>query len=322
MVTMAEDAEVVDGKREELSLEEMLKQASDEVAAFDAKKVRKTELEGFVTKAKAASTTYDAATYQQRRDTWKSQNERIERLHKALNSQYPGWKTGELLDCVCGNLNVLRDKRTALEGLLDRSISDEERARDKAEKARDDARKHMDALVGNDKKVEAWLKENDKKISDICREMEGPAPAGAIYSLWFDLLPRHRQLVAAADAHCLDYCKGETPEDLCRWTAPPSPQHAVPWIVAPDDYPGALQLAWAEFDKARQAFETASAAHAAFLRSITDTSKEIEAKEKSLEGDIKVCLNSKAPPKLCADKPAPDAAAPQSEARTTQAAEA
>lgn len=304
-------------------LDQLLGDATAEVAGFDAKKARKAELEAFTSKAKAAVKDYTDETYEDQRKTWKDHNERIKRVYDALKVAYPDLWNGEgdwcdrpLAACICTYRDALRTEEALLAGYLKEQASANEWARDVAKLDRDAAKTRLDVLTTNAKKVKDWLDENEKRIQDLSKEIAGTEPAGAIYSLWFQLLPRHRQLVADVDEACLSFiADGETPDELCSKPAEPDPEtgeveappdlpappKAAPWIIAPDQYETELLAAWNDYDAKLATYVSAEADLVRLAANVASTTKSVEADRKSLTDDIKKCLNEKAPPRLCGD---------------------
>jgi hypothetical protein len=319
------------------SLDKLLGDASAEVAGFDAKKARKADLEAFAAKAKASVKDYTNEIYEDQRKIWKDHNERIKRVYDALKVAYPDlwedadepWCKRPLASCICDYRDALRTEETLLAGYLKEQASAKEWARDVAKQDRDTAKARLDVLTSNAKKVKEWLDEDEKRIQDLCKEVAGPEPAGAIYSLWFQLLPRHTQLVAKVDKDCLSFiAEGETPGELCPKPEEPEPADAdeakseaevikppkaAPWIIAPSAYEGVLLEAWNDYDAKLAAYVSAEAELTRLSTNIASTTKSAEAARKSLTDDIKKCLNETAPPKLCGDEQ-PESARPAAHA--------
>jgi hypothetical protein len=298
------------------SAETALGKLRDEISKFESNKTtqRKAELEAFVQKQKAAVSAYTSEVYEAKRKAWRTVNERVVFAYNALKG-LENWKS-LVTHCVCPLRTKLKTAEEAYEGLLDNAKGIHERTREKCKADLEAAKATLDALLGNSAKVDAAILRSRNTAEDIITNLKHPESAAAIYSMWFELLPEHRQLAAAADAPtCLSFIgEKETPDELCEKpkaesdetarpaTEEPSPLPpllAIPTIIDPAKYSDQLDLAWAHYARARDASEAAESQLAEFVAGLAKASKDLDTDRKSLATRAKDCLKEHAPEPVC-----------------------
>ncbi len=298
------------------SAETVLGRLKEEITKFESNKTtqRKAELEGFVQKQSAAVAAYTNDVYEAKCKAWRSVNERVVFAYNALKG-IENWKA-LVTQCVCPLRTKLTTAEEQYEGLLDNAKGINERARDKRKAELEAAKATLDALLANSTKVDAAILRSGKAAEDIITNLKHPESAAAIYPMWFELLPEHRQLAAAADAPtCLSFIgENETPDELCETpkaeiaeidrpaTEPPPPLPpllAIPTIIDPATYAGHLDLAWAHYARARDASEAAETHLAEFVAGLAKASKDLDTDRKSLATRAKDCLKEHAPEPVC-----------------------
>ncbi len=171
-------------------IDEQKKTVDKQIAAYEALQLPPLkELDALVDKKTTAVDEYKKL-YEGRKKRWCEQNEKIERLYTSLKSQFPNWKD-LVRHCVCNELGALAALEAALAKRDDATKGTNERNRDAAKAALEEAKTYLDTLTANGAKVDAALGVGDKGIADVQKLVYGDAPATAIYPFWFSVLPAH-----------------------------------------------------------------------------------------------------------------------------------
>ena len=316
------------------STKQLLEDTLKQIADFDALKLTelKGELEGFVKKQQGLVDDYKKA-YPELRRRWCAQHTDVQTLYTQLKSTHDPlqspWK--ELVSkCICvkqKNVDCLgeaiRNRKRCCQGQLEYAF---EQAKDTltATKAR------LDILLALAAKLDAALTADGNWIKSI-QTLPGPERVTVLYYFWIRLLPAHRALMPSdMGSDCKVPGDDEAPEKICKtewdkkceadpWACNPPAStgsgasydagRALPWLMPPDAYEGALDCAWDDYRKAKNELAIAEAAFKAKQDDIATKVKEHTAAKEGLETEILKCLKEWKPnDPCCADA---EAAQPQ-----------
>jgi hypothetical protein len=315
-----------------LSAKQLLETVLKEIRDFDAKKLTelKGELEGFVKKQQGLVDDY-RKQYPELKRRWCVQHTDVETLYaqlktthdplkdpwKKLVSQCIGAKQKDV-DCLAEAIGV---RRRCGFGELEYAF-DQAKAKFAAAKVR------LDVLLALSAKADATLTSHATWIKDI-KNLAGPERASVLYLFWIRLLPAHRSLMPSdLGGEVVMPGEAEAPEKICAaeraetckpdpWAcAPPSAggaaggagdtERALPWLMPPDQYEGALDRAWDEYRKAKNELAVADAAFKSKPDDLASKVKEHGTRKEGLEADILACLKAWKPSDPCVEaEPAP-----------------
>jgi hypothetical protein len=315
-----------------MKVEDLLTVVSDELAAFEAKKLAdlKAELDAIAKKKGAAVEDY-RKKYKELRDRWCAQQQLVERLESALKCAFPGqdWKK-IVAECICERKWEIKCAEEALRKRSKCCRGKRERKRDDLRDRLELVRTRLNVLMALTQKVEAQLGDDDKLIEEIKKLLSGPDQAVALYLFFFKLLPQHVGLRPGdISEECKKYGDDLTPEKLCEevlckacppddsscvekspadepeeGTKPPE-RHPVPWLIGPDKLAGEIDCAAQDY---RQSKNDAAEAEAAFKKDPDDLDalkKALDDLKAKFEDKVKTCLKAKKPDdKCCTTTPA------------------
>lgn len=284
----------------------------------------KGELEGFVKKQQGLVDEYNKV-YPELKRRWCAQHTDVQTLYTQLKSTHDPakepWKR-LLSDCYCAKKKAvdclgeaIRSRKRCCHGQLEHAF---EEAKDKlaAAKAR------LDILLALAAKLDAALTTDGNRIKAI-QTLPGPERATVLYRFWIQLLPAHRELMPSPldlGSDCPMPGDDEAPEKICNteWAAqcdadpwacsPPASTGSassydagrpLPWLMPPAEYEEALDCAWDEYHKAKQALTDAEAAFKAQQDDLATKVKEHTAKKDALEAEILKCLKEWKPNDPC-----------------------
>jgi hypothetical protein len=312
---------------------ELLTEINEELLKFEAKKLGelKAELEAFVKKQDGIVSEYEKK-YPALRARWCEQQQRVESLYAQIKAAFPGQDWKQIVrECICTPKHDLECEQKRIDARARCCSGSRERRRDRAKKAFDAAKTHLDTVANNAAKVEAELNEDEKLISkDIREALAGPERAVAMYLFWFKLLPVHRRLRPAdmtdacakfdaedplcPDEDCKDEpggCKpsgAEEADPVADAHCPGDEDTAVvPALLLPKAYAEELERAWRNYRNAKDLYATAESAYKAAPDDLASLRKKLEDDTKTLEDRIKECLKGKKPEdKCCTETHDPD----------------
>ncbi|MCV9961740.1 hypothetical protein OIU34_07470 [Pararhizobium sp. BT-229] len=301
--------------------DKMLEKVKKDIIDFEAQQLGKlkTELEAFEKKKKAVTDGY-TQKYPALREKWRLQNSQIELLHRSLTCLFKdcSWKQ-HIADCVCPPLAEIAKQDSLIAKRRRCFLGPLEYERDRTKAAAEADKAYLDTLIANQALVESALSADDKLIAEIKQLLQGEDSAVAIYVFWFKLLPMHVQLAPKALVHCLDFAKGEAPDDLCppKESEPQTPAggapvpvlHPVPWLVHPQSYPDEIDCAWTVYRVSKKAQGDAEAAYNKAPDDLASMTKTLGEWRKAFDGRVRDCLKKvdETMPCGCGDETTTDA---------------
>jgi len=322
------------------SASDMLKQVSEEIAQFEAKKLPelKAELDAFVKKQEELVKAYKES-YPAFREKWCLQQQQVQQLYSALKCSFPppskDWKK-IVEECICKRLHELNCLAKRIEKRKRCCSGPLERARDEARSGLDAAKADLDVLKSLGGRIQALLDDDAALIKEINTLMSGSDHAVVLWLFWFRLLPNHTKLAPAdLQEDCKKLGDGETPEKLCGTVygqpckeepggcTPPEDEDAdyphdgqrpLPWLMPPRDYGTALDCAWQTYRESKDAWAQAAMEYAASPDDIEALKKKLEEDKKAVEGRIKECLKNAKPGDDCCEEPDDEGGAKQTSA--------
>jgi hypothetical protein len=304
-------------------LEDLITAQNTAITVAEKAKAFKAELEGLLTKARAASQEYTAKKYGELLKKWDEQDQEIVKLIHTLVCAVPCWRC--IIECyVCPILNDLRSAEQQLVGdgklCTDmHSIYDLRywHERDTAAKERVFNRIKL-VLAAWEKPAQTIekvvLTDDAKLIVDIGKTI-GSDPASAVYDLFLKLIPMHLAIAPpAADKKTrigkrfTVFCECDTgkPEDCCgpdvgelslrdRLIGP------QPYLIKPDQYFKLICCLVEKFyGPAKDQFAEAAAALEAKENEIKRYKDRLENGLKDFEKNAKAKIPS--PIECCGDK--------------------
>lgn len=181
----------------ESCFEKLIDQQAQDIAKADKAKEFKTELEAFLSKAKAAAQDYSREKYDKLVADWKKEDDDIADLIRRLVCAVPCWKC--VIECyVCPLLNRMHDAEGWLYGdgtlpavdnnanLLDKRHW-YDRAVDKYKREFDRVKAGVGAWEKPALAIDKVLSDNRKIISDVT----GKLNSSAVFDVFLKLVPMH-----------------------------------------------------------------------------------------------------------------------------------
>lgn len=293
------------------SLEEMLKQVEQDIAAFEGRKLAQTkkDIDAFLPKKAAVVKEYQDK-YAGLNDRWVQQNRQVADLWKAIHCHIKDWDD-LARDCICRKLKEIDDLEEDIDTTCTKGKN--EAARDAAKAAADAAKAKLDALIANTQRVDAALTTNGKMISELQGALNGKERAVVIWGFFFVLAPLHVQLTPeAASEECRAVLKDlPTPDEICGCSPTSSgsasvgghagadADHAYPWLIKPEHFGAAIDCAWADLRTKNEAMGLAEGVFAGDPDDLGFKTKKLADLRKTLEARIKDCLKTKGPANPC-----------------------
>jgi chromosome segregation ATPase len=233
---------------------------------------------------------------------WKLQRDTIYRLKTDIKARFPSYPA--LIKEICPILDFIERQQAKVDGYI-ASPKTEEKAVAEAKRLAVSAKSRLDAWLTADTKLATRLADIDKAITNLQGVFGGVDQVFAIYLLWFQVIPPHREI--APEPYENDFSGIDPPPCL-----PPLDTKAVR-LVDPNDYELQLQTAWHEYRNLRMDLKKAQdalneiqddvAGETALLKTKTDSrDNDIKQKLKSLtdsrDNDIKRNLNASSPTRV------------------------
>jgi hypothetical protein len=298
------------------SAKDLLDKINLEIATFEAKRLGelKSELDAFVKKQDALVADYKAK-YPALRKLWCDRQVAVERLCAHMRCEFPlkeeKWKK-LVADCICKPMHLLccqerqvAQRKRCCSGPL-------QRTRDAALTTFDTAKKRLDGLTNLASRVDTILADNAKLIGDIEKLPSGER-AVALY-LFMKLRQAHVSVAPKGDVSddltkvCAEFdpntlcsdvfkqpCKpddgGCAPKDGATETGgctQPAPDG--PYLIHPDNYREALDCAWRDYHRAKEAFAKAEADVKKSPDDLESLIKKLAKDTEGLDDAIKKCL--------------------------------